>query len=85
MTGMDEALAYLREQSITRGLGGRLEDFDIRLYEDQRTVSVWAYYELDPPLMACFELRAAIDPAEFDAAAFYKEAERYAATPSWLN
>ena len=85
MTSMETALSHLREQSIERGLRGRLEDFDIRLCEDQRTVSVWAYYELDPPLMACFELADAIDRSEFDAAAFYKEAERYAATPSWLN
>ena len=65
-----QALSCLREQSLERGLRGRLADFDIQLCEDKRTVSVWAFYELDPPLMASFELPAAIDPHEFDAAAF---------------
>ena len=70
---------------MERGLRGRLEDFDIRLCEDQRTVSVWAYYELDPPLIASFELPAAIDPHEFDAAACYEEAERFAAVRVTLH
>ena len=60
---------------------GRLEDFDIRLCEDQQTVSIWAFYDLDPPLMASFELPAAIDPYEFSNAALYDEAERFAAVP----
>jgi hypothetical protein len=85
MTSMETALFSLRQQSLDRGLGGRLEDFDIRLCEDQRTISIWAFYDLDPPLMACFELADAIDPTEFDAAACYAEAERFAAVRVTLH
>jgi hypothetical protein len=81
MTGMDEALAYLREQSITRGLGGRLEDFDIALSEDGSTISIWAFYSLEEPLRASFRARA----ADGDLAPYYQAAERYAARTLWLN
>ena len=85
MTSLETALSSLREQSMERGLRGCLSDFDIVLCEDQQTVSVWAFYELNPPLMACFDLPAAIDPSEFDAAAYYAAAARYAAQPLWLH
>ena len=64
---MDEALAWLREQSITRGLGGRLEDFDIARSEDGRTISIWAFYSFDAPLMASVAAAA----ADGDLAAYY--------------
>ena len=78
---MDEALAWLREQSITRGLGGRLEDFDIARSEDGRTISIWAFYSLEEPLMASFRARA----ADGDLGRYYQAADRYAAASSWLN
>jgi hypothetical protein len=81
MTTMHDALTSLREQSIKRGLGGRLEDFDIARCEDGCTISIWAFYHLDAPLMACFPAAE----ADGDLAAYYQAAARYAAEPSWLN
>jgi hypothetical protein len=81
MNSMHEALAYLREQSIARGLGGRLEDFDIRLCEDGRTISIYAFFSFDIPLMANFPAAA----ADGDLVPYYQAAERYAAEPAWLN
>jgi hypothetical protein len=85
MTSLETALSSLHQQSMDRGLRGRLEDFDIRLCEDGKTVSVWAFYELNPPLMACFELAVAADPSEFSNAALYDEAERFAAVPATFH
>jgi hypothetical protein len=80
MTDLEAALFSLREQSIKRGLGGRLEDFDIARCEDG-SISIWAFYHLDAPLMANFPATA----ADGDLAPYYQAAARYAAEPSWLN
>ncbi len=79
MSDMAAALFSLWEQSIERGFAGRLEDFDIKLCEDDRTVSIWAFYKLDEPLMAHVELPEPIDPAVFDPTPFYREAANFAA------
>jgi hypothetical protein len=55
-----EALFSLQRQSVERGFGGRLEDIDVTLCEDQRTVSIWAFFYLDEPLMASFDLPAPV-------------------------
>ena len=80
MTGIEAALVSLREQSIARGLGGKLEDFDIALCEDG-SISIWAFFHFDAPLMANVPAAA----ADGDFAAYYQAAERYAAEPAWLN
>ena len=85
MTDMAAALFSLRQQSIERGFAGRLEDFDIKLCEDDRTVSIWAFYKLDEPLMAHVELPQPIDPATFDPAPFYSEAVNFAAARATLH
>ena len=75
MSNITSALFSLSGQSIERGLGGRLEDFSINLCEDNRTVSIWAFYELDVPLMASVQLPQPIDdPEGFDSAPYYREA-----------
>ena len=79
MSDMTTALFSLRQQSVARGFSGRLEDFDVRLCEDAKTISIWAFYEMNPPLMASFELPAAIDPQEFDAAPYYQAAFNFSA------
>jgi hypothetical protein len=63
---LPEALASLQQQSIERGFGGRLSDIDVRLCEDGRTVSVWAFAQLDEPLMAHFDLSKCVTAAEFN-------------------
>ena len=79
MSDIATALFSLRRQSLERGFAGRLEDFDIKLCEDDRTVSIWAFYKLDEPLMAHVELPEPIDPAAFDPQPFYREAANFAA------
>jgi hypothetical protein len=74
MSDIATALFSLRQQSVARGLAGRAGDFDVRLCEDNRTVSLWAFYEMNPPLMASVELPAPIDPATFDALPYYRAA-----------
>ena len=85
MSDMIVALFSLRQQSIARGFAGRLEDFDIKLCEDNFTVSIWAFYALDEPLMAHVELPEPIDPAAFDPAPFYSEAANFAAARPTLH
>jgi hypothetical protein len=74
MSNITSALFSLRQQSVARGFGGRLSDFDIKLCEDSKTISVWAFYEMDSPLMAHIELPQPIDPTTFDAAPYYRAA-----------
>jgi hypothetical protein len=76
---VDDAILDLRRQSIERGLGGRLEDFDVYLCEDRRTVSVFAFYGQERPLMAQFDLGAAIDSESFSNRPVYDRLEAEAA------
>jgi hypothetical protein len=71
----DEARFYLQRLSVERGFGGRLDDVDVCLCEDGKTVSVWAFFSSDEPLMACFDLpspvteidrQAYVDRCEYD-------------------
>lgn len=55
MKTFDEAYFSLQRQSLERGLKGELDDFDIYLCDDGITISVWAFYSLDEPLMAHFD------------------------------
>jgi hypothetical protein len=79
MKNLTEALFYLTEQSLARGFNGHLGDFNISLCEDDKTISIWAYYELDVPLMAHVELPQPVDPTTFDPAPYYREAQDFAA------
>ena len=79
MSDIASALFSLRRQSIERGFAGRLEDFDIHLSEDCRTVSIWSHYAADLPLMASFELAAPIEPTAFDPTPYLRQAENFAA------
>jgi hypothetical protein len=76
MTELDRVIAELREQSFARGFGGRLEDFDVTLCEDGRTVSVWAFASLDAPLTNSFE------PKLFDATQIYAALNDAAVRPA---
>ena len=75
MSNITTALFSLWQQSIDRGFAGRLEDFDIKLCEDDRTISIWAFYQLDEPLMASIELPEAVDPASFDLSLLQRSGE----------
>ena len=81
MSDIASALVSLRAQSIARGLGGRLEDFDIALCEDGATISIYAFFSSDVPLMASF----AATGADSDLAPYYHAADRYAAATFWLH
>ena len=74
MSDIESALVSLRRQSVARGLSGRLANFNVSLCEDNRTISIWAFYEMDSPLMAHIELPQPIDPTTFDAAPYYRAA-----------
>ena len=59
-----EAAAFeLQRQSIARGFGGRLDDLEVALCEDRRSVTVYAFYSLDEPLIA--RQRLALQAQEF--------------------
>ena len=77
---LDEAILDLRSQSFARGMKGKLEDFDVYLCEDGQTVSIWAMFYLDEPLMTQVDLPAG--PSNFDRNAFYYAIEEACARNS---
>lgn len=64
MKTFDEACFSLQQQSIERGLKGKLDDFDVCLFEDGKTISIWAYYSFDEPLMAHFDRPESVSPED---------------------
>ena len=68
---LDEAIMDLQAQSVERGLGGNLADVDVALCEDGRHVSLWAFRNLDPPLMAYVTLPSPVSAADFDTSEMY--------------
>ena len=60
------ALFELQRQSIARGFGGRLDDVLFALCDDCMSVTIYAFYSLDDPLVAGFDLPLEVTEAEFD-------------------
>ena len=66
MRTFEIAAFELCRQSLARGFGGRLDDVVIALCEDHRSIVVYAFFSLDEPLIAGFDLPAAVAEDGFD-------------------